>query len=323
MVSPYRQQPASNGATATIQEHLAVAQMQQVLATLSAQPALFEEAGFAGRADALDELELHVTDRLAGLLEAGDSAALRHLHQQAEALQARLEALDQQLFRWLRAAIRAGQYPPAALRALLAALVGPTGLPTGPGAGEATSYDSLDVLTNGLLGEVAPPQPTVALAPEMVYYQKTPARIIWELTANITPQDTFYDLGSGLGQVPLLVRLLSGATVRGVEIEPAYCRYAQACADALGLTSGVQFHCADARSLAYADGSIFFFFTPFTGHILTSVLAQLARVAQHKPLRIFSYGPGTQELARQPWLRRLGPPASSLYQLAEFAVQAA
>nr|WP_230688022.1 class I SAM-dependent methyltransferase [Hymenobacter ruricola] len=137
------------------------------------------------------------------------------------------------------------------------------------------------------------------------------------MAAKISAHDTFYDLGSGLGQVPLLVRLLSGATTAGVEIEPAYCRYAQACADALRLTR-VRFLNADARAVDYADGTVFFLFTPFTGQILARVLGRLRQVGQHQPLRIFSYGPGTQALAQEPWLRRLSPAGGHLYQLAEF-----
>ena len=277
---------------------------------------LFSEANFASRANALDELEFHVIDRLDGLLAAGPSAALSQLRRQATRLKEQLEAIDRQLFRRLRATIRAGRYTPDGLRTLLATYVGPAGRSNGPTAA-ATSYDSLDVLTNGLFGELAQPLNCEVREPEMVYYQKTPARVIVALAAKITAQDTLYDLGSGLGHVPLLVGLLSGATAKGVEIEPAYCRYAQACAAALRLTR-VHFLNADARSVDYADGSAFFLFTPFTGRILQHVLGQLRQVAQHKPLKLFSYGPGTQALAQQSWLLRLNPLDSHLYQLAEF-----
>ena len=285
------------------------------LRALATQPGLFAEVNFASRAETLDELEFHILDRLDGLLAAGPSAALSRLRKQAVALQEMLEAIDRQLFRQLQAVIRARSYSPESLRALLEAYVGQATISSG--ATEATSYDSLDVLTDGLFLEPDARVEVEAREPEMVPYQKTPARIVVELATKITPGDIFYDLGSGLGQVPMLVRLLSGATAKGVEIEPAYCHYAQACADALHLTR-VHFLNADARTVDYADGSAFFLFTPFTGRILQSVLEQLRLVAQRKPIKLFSYGPGTQALGQQPWLQRLNPAANHLYQLAEF-----
>jgi hypothetical protein len=295
----------------------AIAEIQQALEALAAEPALFIEANFANRAEALDELEFHILDRLDGLLPVAPTAKFLRVSRQAQELKEQLEAIDQQLFQRLRDLIRAGQHTPASLRASLTAYAGPSGLSSGPVVATATSYDSLDVLTNGLFAELDQPLETESREPDMVYYQKTPARIILELAAKLTEQDTLYDLGSGLGHVPVLVRLLSGATAWGVEIEPAYCRYAQSCAKTLQLTR-VHFLNADARSADYAGATAFFLFTPFTGQILQQVLDQLRQLAQRTPLKVFSYGPGTLELAQQPWLHRLDPPESHLYQLAEF-----
>jgi len=294
---------------------MVISEITTALEMLAAQPELFTEANFASRAEALDELEFHIIDRLDGLLATQPSAALGRLRQQAVALQSRLETLDTRLFEQLRAAIRAGQYTRASLWALLAACVEPAS--EGPAPLPATSYDSLDVFTNGLVMAPAPPLEAEAREPEMVYYQKTPARIIVELAAKITAQDVLYDLGSGLGHVPLLVRLLSDATTKGVEIEPTYCQHARACAEALRLTR-VHFLAADARTVDYADGTAFFLFTPFTGRILQQVLSQLQQLALRKIFRLFSYGPVTPELAQQPWLLRVNPLASHPYQLAEF-----
>lgn len=294
---------------------MVIAEIQTTLDNIAAQPTLFMEANFSSRADALDELEFHVIDRLDNLLAAGQSAALNCLSNQATALKKRLEGLDKHLFRRLQKLIWTGQYTPDGLRALLATYMGPAGISNG--SSPATSYDSLDVLTDGLFLKPDSLIEVPTREPEMVYYQKTPARIIWELAASLAAHDTFYDLGSGLGQVPMLVRLLTGATAKGVEIEPAYCQHAQACADALRLTR-VHFFNADARSLDYADGTAFFLFTPFTGYILQRVLDRLGQVAERKSLKIFSYGPGTQALTQQPWLRLVTPHNNHLYQLAEF-----
>jgi hypothetical protein len=293
---------------------MALAEIQAAFEALAAQPTLLDEANFATRAEALDELEVHVLDRLDGLPTVGESAELSFLRKQASALKAQLQAADERLFGRLREGIRKGRYTPESLRAQLVAYIGPAAA-SWPNA--ATSYDSLDVLTNGLFPEPPELVESVAHEPEMVYYQKTPARVILELAAKITPQDVFYDLGSGLGQVPLLVHLLSGATTTGVEIEPGYCQHAQVCADSLGLTR-VHFLCADARTVGYAVGTVFYLFTPFTGSILQQVLEQLRQLAQQKPLRIFSYGPSTEALVQQQWLQRLDAGERHLYQLVEF-----
>jgi len=140
----------------------------------------------------------------------------------------------------------------------------------------------------------------------MVFYQQTTARIIFELVeeAHLTHDDVFYDLGSGLGHVPIIAHLLSGATTRGVEFEPAYCEYASACAAGLNLAC-VAFINEDARTSDYSSGTAFFMYTPFTGTILHDVLERLRREAQNRTIRIFTYGPLTPHVARQPWLERV------------------
>ncbi|KAA9332481.1 class I SAM-dependent methyltransferase [Hymenobacter busanensis] len=281
--------------------------LRRLLGALAAQSELLTEAHFAARADCLDQLELLLLPEA----EAGaGSAPLSNLRRRGRAWQARLEAVNQQFFQRLQAEIRAGQHSPPRMRQLLTTHAGR------PTSTVATRYDHLDALTDGLFPEPgALPEPE-SRDPEMVYYQKTPARIILELAARLAPSDVLYDLGSGLGQVPLLVHLLSGATTRGIEIEPAYCRYAQACAAALNLPQ-VQFRCADARTADFADATAFYLFTPFTGSIMQQVLARLRELAQMRPLRLFSYGPSTGALNEQPWLLRVGE-EGHLYQLAEF-----
>ncbi|QIX62689.1 class I SAM-dependent methyltransferase [Hymenobacter sp. BT18] len=293
-------------------KYMPITEIAAALEALEANPALTHKSSFSSRAEAQDELEIRVLDRLADLRAVGATADIRRLKSRAKALQARFWALDQEIFATLRATIRAGSYFPASLRAQLLTLAGNISQDGAP----ATHYDSLDVLTNGLFPVPAQLPAPEERDPEMVYYQKTPARIILELAAKLTPKDVLYDLGSGLGQVPLLVQLLSGATARGIEIEPTYCRHAQACAHDLNLPQ-VQFQCADVRTADYADATAFYLFTPFTGHIMQQVLAQLQALARQRPLRLFSYGPSTEALRQQAWLQRLDL-GTHLYQLAEF-----
>ena len=311
-----------------------------LLAELATRPAIWVKTNFAQRAEALDELDFwlpalpeHLPLPLPPSQPAGQANGLatsyvsqqrppasptQQLNQQAHALREELESIDNQLFQQLRAGIRAGRFTGAALgQRLRSYLKLSYSVTAAPGAA-VTEYDSLDVLCNGLLPQLPLPVPTAATGPEMVYYQKTPARISWQLAGQLTPQDTLYDLGSGLGQVPLLARLLSGASARGLDIEPAYCRYAQACVADLRLDR-VDFLAADVRDADLSGGSAFYLFTPFTGSILRQVLQQLRQVARQRPIRVFSYGPCTPAIAAQSWLHRRSPTDDPAYTLAAFS----
>ena len=177
----------------------------------------------------------------------------------------------------------------------------------------------LDLFTNGLFPLPVPPQETAARHPDMVHYQKTPARFIFALAerAAFAREDVFVDVGAGLGHVALLVHLLSGVPAQGIEIEPAYCALATGWATELGLPQ-VTFVEADARFADYARGTVFFLYTPFGGGMLAEVLERLRTEAHRRPIRLFTYGPCTLAVARQPWLR--GPTAATIEpnRLAEF-----
>jgi SAM-dependent methyltransferase len=211
-----------------------------------------------------------------------------------------LEDIDNKLFQQLRATIKEKGLTGTALKNMVAEYVG--------FVAEESGYDNLDIFINRLFSFREIPQPTKELEPEMVYYQKTPARIVFDLveSANFTREDVFIDIGSGVGQVALLVHLLAGITVKGVEFEPAFCDYAKACATELHLPK-VTFINADARQADYSDGTIFFMFTPFRGAILQEVLARLKRESLRRKIRIITYGPCTVEVAAQSWLKMLTP----------------
>jgi hypothetical protein len=280
--------------------------------------AFWEERSFEGRADAIDYLDFHVIDRIAGLLQITNPVTeLLLLKQRAEGLKRQLEAVNTFLFERLRADIRLGRLVGPALLKLMNDYVGRSG---DGQAQPAVGYDTLDMFTNGLLSVQPVPLETTEREPEMVYYQKTPARLVLELAdkARLTNDDVFYDVGSGLGHVPMLVHLVSGATAKGIEVEPAYCAYATTCAADLNLP-GVQFIRADARHTDYSDGTVFFMYTPFQGRMLQEVLDRLQAVSQRKQIRVFSYGPCTHDIARQNWLTFLNEEDSNSYKLSEFS----
>lgn len=276
-------------------------ELQSALEVIAQDSTLSAESEFVRRAEAIEQLDFYVIDCIDGLLQnAPPSGELHSLRVYAEATMRRLEDVDEMLFQRLRAELRAGHYVGANLVGLIKQYVALEALDS---QSARVGYDSLDRFVNGLLGIQALPDEVRALEPEMVSYQQTPARVIFELAerAQLTPGDVFYDLGSGLGHVPILVHLLSGAPARGVELEPAYCAVARACAADLNLVD-VQFINADARAADYTDGTVFFLYTPFEGMMLETVLARLRDVARTRAIRLVTYGPCTLQVAQQSWL---------------------
>jgi SAM-dependent methyltransferase len=274
--------------------------IQALLASIAHNPALTNPINIASRIEALDRLEF-VIDRLAELRGSPNQpAALATLQHHAEHLTQHLESINAGVFQQLRGAIRTGTCRGATLKAMLDQYA-----PTNRRADDYFSYDVLDVLINGVLLPHPAPSASHKREPEMVDYQPTPARIVSELVAQaqLTAADLFYDLGAGLGQVPMLVHLLSGVRTVGVEYQPSYCAYARTCAAELDLRD-VSFVQADVRNATYTDGTVFFLYTPCVGSMLQTTLDLLRIVAHQCPIRIFSYGPCTPQIAQQLWLKR-------------------
>jgi SAM-dependent methyltransferase len=293
-------------------------EIQADLEAIENNVGLYEETNFEGRVEAIEFIEINITDRIEGLLQTIQPLEnLIPLQQAAERVKRHLEAVDETLFQRLRADIRRGDCTGTALKRLIDDYVGSA---ASGRQDEEPGYDNLDLFINGLLLSRPVPPETKAREAEMVYYQPTPARIIMELVeqAQLTQEDVFYDVGSGLGQVSILVHLLSGATAKGIEFEPAYCDYARACAADLNL-SRVAFINADARTADYTAGSVFFMYTPFEGSILQEVLATLREESRRRRISLFTYGPCTPQVARQSWLRRIDPHGDHLYKLGVFS----
>jgi SAM-dependent methyltransferase len=182
-----------------------------------------------------------------------------------------------------------------------------------------TGYDALDALVDGAFNLNEIPAPTRPPEREMIHLEPTPVRVVLELADRVSwqPGDVFYDLGSGLGQVPILIHLLTGVRAVGVEIEPAYCRVARATAEALDLPD-VSFVEADARAADYLQGTVFYLFTPFVGEMLQAVLDRLHDQTRGRVVTVCSYGPCCPHVARQPWLKSRDPDPEHEFKLALF-----
>lgn len=294
-----------------------IRQSQAELEAIEQDDTLYEEASFGRRLEALEAIEGSILERVDRLrLAHGEAEALVALKERAELARSRLEAVDERLFHRLRQGIRSGALRGLALRHQLEAYAG-CGRPDR--VRDRGAYDSLDALVGGILLAGAAPGEPAHPDPEMVPYQPTPARIIFELVdrAGFRADDVLYDLGSGLGQVVILANLLSGVRAKGVEVDPAYSECASRTAQDLDL-SRVSFIHADAREADYSDGTAFFLYTPFEGRMLQQALARLKGEAETRTIRVYTYGPCTFIVSRQEWLRPVGPKAHHVDRLAAF-----
>jgi len=248
------------------------------------EPSLREPMRLRGRLDVLDRLELHA-----------ENCSDTQLLARAEQLRAELEEINRHLYAMLRQDIREGRH---AFAPWIDAL---------EDAPAGDHYDYRDDLVSGVLA-LEEPDEVAPLPPEMVFYQPTPARHIFELIrrAALSEHDVVMDLGSGLGIVPMLIAMTTAARAVGIEREAAYVDAAQRCADKLAVTRA-SFECRDAREADFSAATLFYLYTPFTGEVMRSVLEAIRREATRRPLRIATFGPCTKVVATQSWLRADGP----------------
>jgi hypothetical protein len=277
--------------------------LQNLIRELEQDRSLDEPDRLRQRIEALDRLDAYLLD--GQLPTLGVQSIEAEIYQRARALYAKLEAANFELYQAIRHEIRRGAGPDSLLR----------WVPSRFGRGEdavsvpsGESYDYLDDLVSGVLQFGNPDPGVVPLAAEMVFYQPTPARHIFDLIARtaLTERDVLVDLGSGLGHVSLLASICTGARNIGIELEAAYVECARHSAKTLNLNN-VIFVKQDAREADLSGGTVFYLYTPFTGTILRAVLDSLRREAASREIRICTFGPCTPTIVEQRWLETLGP----------------
>jgi len=278
------------------------AEIQSAVENMSKNGNLYQKKNFCSRIQTIDDLEFEMIGRIDTLMEDRDVFdKMSDLKEFAQRTKCKLESVNSKLFQQLRIKMSQGEYRGANLVKLMDEYVDNN--PKEILQPDTIGYDELDIFINGLLSYQIIPGETKAREPEMIYYQKTPVRIVLELIrrAEFKPQDVFIDLGSGLGQAVMLVNLITGVHSIGLEFEPAFCRYARALAAELHLED-VEFRTGDARFADYTGGTVFFMYTPFEGKMLRETLQKLKGEAKKTKIRIFTYGPCTPVVAQQNWL---------------------
>jgi predicted RNA methylase len=277
---------------------MAFFEIQSDIEEIAENALLYEAESFDMRVEAIDFIEFHIISQIESLLKnAARTSQLFKLKNRAEKVKSELEAIDAMLFQKVREDIFAGRYKGTAFKNLVKEYVA-FNLNDNKYM-EEPGYNNLDMFINGLLSFQSIPEPVKDLEPEMVFYQKTPSRMVFELAEKVPfgENDVFFDLGSGLGQVAILVNFLTGITAIGIEFEPAFCNYARDSATALNL-SNVTFMNADARDVDYSEGTVFFMYTPFKGEILQEVLAILQKEAMARKIKMITYA-GCMQRFRQ------------------------
>lgn len=300
---------------------MGVFEIQSYIEAIEKNASLYKEKNFHKRIEVIDFIGFQVIDQIQEFLQQTaqpDKDLLNQLKYRAETAKAELEEIDNTLFQKIQTNIRIQGFIGDQFKNLITEYLDFN--IDDKDHQEEIGYDNLDILINGLFPFQTMPVQTKDLEPEMVYYQKTPARIVFQLVekSKFKQEDVFYDLGSGLGQVAILVNLLSGITTKGIEIEPAFCNYARDSASELNLPN-VTFINIDARQADYSEGTIFFMFTPFRGEIMQEVLEILRKESLQRKIKIITYGPCTAQVALQTWLERSPPQYNNIYKLEIFS----
>lgn len=270
--------------------------LQAFLCGLETNSSLFQPEQLRERLIALDNLDAGF-----GGFYSEDSMRCTNsqVYRRAKALRARLEAANAELYMSVRAHITRRGQPQALLQRLQDSANRNESEIAAPGLG----FDDRDELLSGVLQLREPVEPNLQRSPEMVPYQPTPVRHILHLIAAtaLAEDDVFVDLGSGLGHVPFLVSMVTGAQSLGIEVQAAYVASARECAQSLHL-SRVRFITQDARDADLSSGTTFYLYSPFKGSILTDVLSALRVESARRSIKICSLGPCTRTVANETWL---------------------
>ena len=279
--------------------------LSRLVQSLESDRSLFRADQLLRRLQALDALDAFDTHGYA--IAADKMGPELTLWQRANTLSALMEGTNESIYASIRSQIQEGAGGAALMHWVNI-------LGSQRAAGEPVTgmgYDALDELVRGVLAFKEPEKAPAPLEAEMVFYQPTPVRHILRLIelTSLTAADVLVDLGSGLGHVPLLATILTGARTVGIEAETSYVACARECGQRLRL-SNVSFLEQDARSADLSTGTVFYLHTPFTGYVLRTVLNRLRVEGRARSIRVCTYGPCASFIAGEDWLESSTTPRS-------------
>jgi hypothetical protein len=183
--------------------------IESLIEELERDPLLDKPDRLRQRIEALDHLE-------AWLVHGENTLPMEpRICQKARAICDRLEGVNARLYQTIRSEIQRG-----AGKNIFSQYLSEPG--SDPEVVDWEGYDYLDELIGGVLQLQEPSTEAAQLEKEMVAYQPTPARHLFDLISRtgLTERDVLVDLGSGLGHVPLLTAICTDARSNGIELEP-------------------------------------------------------------------------------------------------------
>jgi precorrin-6B methylase 2 len=125
---------------------------------------------------------------------------------------------------------------------------------------------------------------------------------------NPSPDDVFYDLGSGKGRMLCVMARKRLRKCVGIELFEHLCETASQNAQRLrGRRSPIQVVCGDAAKADLSDGTIYFMFNPFGIRTMRDVLDNIERSLSLKPRRLsIAYHNALHEkaFAERSWLEQ-------------------
>ncbi|HUY14104.1 MAG TPA: class I SAM-dependent methyltransferase [Terriglobia bacterium] len=103
----------------------------------------------------------------------------------------------------------------------------------------------------------------------------------------LTPADTFYDIGAGMGRVLCLAARRRVRKCVGIELSETLCRIARMNAQRLrGRKCSVQVVCGDAATADLSAGTIYFMFNPFGPDTMRDFLSNLNLSLEREPRNV-------------------------------------
>jgi Histone methylation protein DOT1 len=271
--------------------------LTRLASELEGETLLEERSSLQQRLEALNCLEAYLLPLSVAPLEPGCTEAA--IYDRLTAIQSKLEAINFEVYDTIRRDIRRGHGRNGLLRWL-------PHLDTFLRLNHS-GYDYLDDVITGVLQFEEPEATTVQPTAEMVFYQPTPARHIFDLLERtaLTEEDVLVDIGSGLGHVPILTSIWTNARSVGLEIESVYVACARQVMESLNLKR-VTFIEENALAADFESGTVFYLYTPFTGTMLRTALDSLCRKSNTRAIRICTFGPCTPVMAAEDWLDAVG-----------------
>ncbi len=153
---------------------MVISEIQSFIQAIEEDLTLYEETNFDSRVDIMDFIDFHILDRIEGLSQKDGLDILR---QRAEKIKGELEEINVCLFKRLREKIGRESCPKSFFQEMIHKYLR-FSIPV-MGQLDKIGYDNFDIFINGLLYDRVIPGVTLEMEGEMVFYQKTPVRIVF------------------------------------------------------------------------------------------------------------------------------------------------